>query len=152
MCFTFEGGFEESWLHVGHNCILWRLKVPAAVKSQCCKRWTIIRLEFNHCLAKYLVLLRVDWCDPSIWRCPLKGCWCYWFLEMRWWQLSDSNRVTSEISQFSDMLELFGDRLNSLLTAELLRQLQWRCLYWKVDYDVGVFDADDDLLYRFVWL
>ena len=38
--------------------------------------------------------------------------------------------MTSEISQFSDRLELFGHRLDSLLIAELL------------GYDVGVFDAD----------
>ena len=47
--------------------------------------------------------------------------------------------MTSEISQFSDRLELFGHRLDSLLIAELLRQLLWRCLHWKLGYDVGYF-------------
>ena len=44
----------------------------------------------THSLTHSLLLSRLDWCDPGVWRCQLKACWgCYCCWCWRWgscWQ------------------------------------------------------------------
>ena len=49
-----------------------------------------IRPESDHwlvtnCLTNWLPFSRLDWCDPGMWRCQLKTCWCCYCCWCWWW-------------------------------------------------------------------
>ena len=55
-------------------------------------------------LTHSLMLLRLDWCDPGVWRCQLKTCWCcYCYLCCWWgtcWQLCGRDFDTEDCSRY----------------------------------------------------
>ena len=57
-----------------------------------------------HWLTHSLVLLRLDWCDPGVWRYQLKTCWCcYSCLHLWWgtcWQLCGYDSDAEDCSRY----------------------------------------------------
>ena len=39
-------------------------------------------LSLTHSLTESLLFSKLDWCDPGVWRCQLKTCWC---CNCCWW-------------------------------------------------------------------
>ena len=38
-----------------------------------------------HSLTNWLMMLRLDWHDPSLWRCQLETCWSCYYCWFWWW-------------------------------------------------------------------
>ena len=65
-------------------------RVPPRLSSKHDWKWFLsaqvrsLSVLVTHCLTYWLRMLRLDWCDTSLWRCQLETCWscyCCWF----WW-------------------------------------------------------------------
>ena len=43
----------------------------------------LVTNSLTHSLTHWLLFSKLDWCDPGLWRCQLKICWCCNFC---WWE------------------------------------------------------------------
>ena len=74
--------FNKSMLQVCRRGGCQFLSDPSPIIGNACQ-WLTDWLTYS--LTDSVTFSKLDWCDPGVWRCQLKTCWCCFCCGCWWW-------------------------------------------------------------------